>query len=110
MLVAGSIPEGMVVCHACDTPSCVRPVHLFLGTQGDNVRDARDKGRLVAPRGEHNGQARLTVDDVRMIYTDLAAGMRQHAVADRYGISTALVSMIAHGQRWGHVRKGAETK
>src|SRR5262245_30168543 len=61
MLTAGSIPEGLVVCHACDTPSCVRPTHLFLGTQGDNVRDARDKDRLVPPRGERNGNARLTV-------------------------------------------------
>jgi len=35
-----------VVMHACDTPRCVRPEHLSVGTQRDNIQDAKAKGRM----------------------------------------------------------------
>src|SRR5581483_3046477 len=43
------IPVGMVVCHRCDNPPCVRPDHLFIGTYSDNMRDCYRKGRLTMP-------------------------------------------------------------
>lgn len=44
-LANGPIPAGMLVCHHCDTPSCVNPQHLFIGTHTDNEADKRKKGR-----------------------------------------------------------------
>jgi hypothetical protein len=46
----GPIPEGMKVLHKCDNPPCIRPSHLFLGTQSDNMQDCSRKSRLVMPQ------------------------------------------------------------
>lgn len=46
----GPIPDGMVICHRCDNPRCVRPSHLFAGTYRDNTMDGVAKGRIVPPR------------------------------------------------------------
>ena len=44
-LAYGLIPVGLLVLHRCDNPPCVRPDHLFVGTQTDNMQDMLRKGR-----------------------------------------------------------------
>jgi len=55
-LANGPIPHGRVVMHLCNNPACVRPSHLALGTQAQNLRQMAEQGRarhskLGFPRG-----------------------------------------------------------
>lgn len=59
-LANGNLPEGMVVMHLCDNPSCCNPLHLRAGTQAENLRDMRAKGRDC--RGEKMSSALYSSD------------------------------------------------
>lgn len=62
-LAYGPIPDGLSVLHRCDVGACVRPSHLFIGTQQDNLADARQKGRLdnSKSRGERRFSSRFVL-------------------------------------------------
>lgn len=89
----GAIPAGAHVCHKCDTPSCVNPDHLFLGSNRDNVADRENKGR--GPQAERHPRARLSDLDVAAIRTSQD---RRRAIAARYGISIHYVKALRSGK------------
>lgn len=39
------VPSNMQLMHKCDTPCCVNPDHLEIGTRNDNQQDMARKGR-----------------------------------------------------------------
>jgi hypothetical protein len=96
----GPIPEGLVVCHRCDTPACINPRHLILGTHADNIADRDAKKRHVPAPGDQNGMAKLTDDDIRAIRS---AKGSQSEIAAAFGICQQNVSQIKRGKRWKHV-------
>lgn len=100
----GPIPAGMFVCHRCDNPPCVRPDHMFLGTNADNNRDMRDKGRASGgARGEQNHVALLTDEAVRDIRVRIARGETQSSIASVYGVHKSTIGKVSSGKNWGHV-------
>jgi hypothetical protein len=91
----GPITDGLEVLHRCDVPLCVRPDHLFLGSQADNLADARQKGRLDESRPRTRI---LTPDDRMAIYS--AAGYRGVVIdlARQYGVTKTCISLIRKGR------------
>lgn len=102
--------HGLHVLHKCDNPPCVRPDHLFLGTDADNVHDCIAKGRnrlpdpKMAPKGEKNGSAKLTAIQVREIRTRYSSGGVSLATLGReYGVFHSNIQAIVNRRSWRHV-------
>lgn len=51
----GAVPEGKFLLHSCDNPRCVRPEHLRVGTQRENMADKTARGRQA--RGQRHGMS-----------------------------------------------------
>lgn len=100
-LAYGEIPSGLDVLHHCDNPTCVRPSHLFLGTDADNHSDKARKGR--APHGERHMNAKVSqaqVDEMRARYA--AGGVSQRALAAEYGLAQQSICDILRRKNWPH--------
>lgn len=100
----GPIPDGLCVCHSCDTPRCQNPAHWFLGTVGDNNRDRQAKGRSVMPNnaGERHGMSRLSPEDITTIRQRVLNGETQIAVAKDFGVRQQHISKIINNKTWSH--------
>lgn len=101
-LANGPIAGGLSVLHRCDNPSCVRPDHLFLGTQAENLADMDAKGRRRhrAMLGEDNATSKLTVDSVLMVRQSDASGA---SLARLLGVTKECVYAIRKRRTWAHL-------
>lgn len=111
MLAKGD-PKMLLVLHTCDTPACVNPAHLFLGTVATNMQDKVAKGRHVsgmavkpqlAARGSKHGNALLTEQQVlEMRARYIPRVVTLEALGREYGVSPSTVcNAIRYG--WRHV-------
>lgn len=95
-LFSGPIHDGLLVCHRCDTPACVNPAHLFLGSQQDNLQDAMQKRRFAV--GEKNNRAKLTAEQVAFIR---ASQLPTSQLVSEFGVSKWSINRIKRGATCG---------
>lgn len=95
-LYKSPIPKGLVVCHKCDTPCCVNPDHLFLGTQKENIHDMMKKGR----KRVQDGYTQFKPEDIIAIRAD---NRRHKLIAKDYGCGRSTISTIKRNETWKHV-------
>lgn len=101
ILAIGNTELGKYTLHKCNNPSCVNPLHLYQGTQKQNIQDQINLGTFV--KGSKNGMAILTEDDIKHIrivceYYSCAY------LAKAYKVSYYTMWDIIKGRTWKHVK------
>lgn len=100
----GPIPDGHIVCHACDNKVYTNPEHLFSGPPIENVRDMHRKGRSNFARGERVGCAKLTASIVADIRRLAALGeMSLRALGRQFGVTGTTIEHCVSRKTWAHV-------
>ncbi len=106
------IPPGMLICHKCDNKLCVNPDHLWIGTQKENINDAKKKGRLPNLKGirkplccvgENHYLSKLKNKDIfeiKRLYKSGVSGYRLHKM---YNVTKKCISDILKNKTWKHL-------
>jgi len=114
-LLRGPLSPELCVCHTCDWPPCMNPMHWFAGTRAVNLADMRAKGRHA--HGSRSSFAKLTEADVRVIRYELLplvptgrdwkrrgrGALTMQDIADHYGVVVGTIEAIRYGLSWRHI-------
>lgn len=103
MTFCGTIEDGLLVCHRCDTPRCCNPAHLFLGTDAINAADRDSKGRAARLLGESNPASKLTGDMVAEARRLREVGWTYESIAKKFGVHRFGITSAIKGETWGHL-------
>lgn len=96
----GEIPAGMVVRHRCDTPLCINPNHLEIGTQKDNANDMMVRGRWNRSVMENLRHDRSFDKETALsIMARVRDGETMTSIAKEYGVDRSTVSLYINGKR-----------
>lgn len=86
------------VCHTCNNPLCVNPLHLYDGTPLQNSADRVGAGTLL--KGDKNPSSKLNDEQVLMIRKDPRT---LKEIAKDFNVHLSLISLIKQRKIWSHL-------
>ncbi len=100
----GPIPLAHDICHHCDNPPCFRPIHLFAGTESENIQDSIQKGRFTRARGSAAGGAKLSEEQVLEILTLYRKGWSMARLGREFSVPWSTIRFVVIGKHWSHIQ------
>jgi len=96
------LPDNFA-CHTCDNPSCVNPLHLFDGTNYENVRDMVDKGRHL--EGHLRPDASLTKEQIIEIRKKYSTerNITHNKIAELYSVKRKTITRVLNNQTYKNI-------
>jgi hypothetical protein len=91
--------EKPFVLHDCDRPICVQPAHLHAGSNDDNMREMKERGRSTS--GEKHPAAKLTAAQALWVRQQVDKTLEE--MAQELGVSFSQIGNIRRGSRWTSV-------
>lgn len=99
----GELDPDKVIRHSCDNPGCVRPEHLLSGTQSENLKDMRDRGRAhynSFPSGTGHPNAKIDTGRAQHIREIRRSGLSFAKIGAQVGLHATTVHDIVRGKTW----------
>ena len=108
-LFVGEIPDGLEVMHSCNTPMCVNPKHLSLGTHAQNMAQTAKRRKSMSPaRGTRHGLAKLTDEKAEQARQLSRQGLSFKRIGVMLGVSGTSIRNVVRGVTWTHLDKQTE--
>jgi hypothetical protein len=93
-------PKNNYICHTCDNPSCVNPIHLVLADVHWNNNDKIKKNRQKGPKGIQNFQAKFSDQDI----IDIRNNPNHYEIISlKYNVHPETIRLIKKRKTWKHL-------
>lgn len=104
-------PHPLIVCHACDTPSCIEDSHHWPGTYAQNVADSVAKGRHSCFQGNRRGKLASHSEETKRVIGAASKKMwKARSGKAKDEILSKMRGGLTHEVRSAAAKKAWETK
>lgn len=97
----GIVPASISILHICDVYCCINYLHLYPGTQVDNMKDMAQRKRGNHKTGDLSRHHKLCEAQVVEIKQRLKLGENPHDIACDYDVHGQTIVDIRRGRTWG---------